>query len=116
MTNPDHLVVTGAFQQAVAQVGRRGFYLEQPYDWWWARPARRLTLRTRWRQSPPDAVESPVGIELRWTPLETSPVDIARKFRACRRYGSQLPLFGRGAVLRILLREARRGGEHVAWV
>jgi LmbE family N-acetylglucosaminyl deacetylase len=48
--------------------------------------------------------------------LAASPRDWLAKARACRAYVSQVPLFGRAPVARMLAYELRQRGERVAWL
>lgn len=89
-------------EQALAAVGdgsRVGLYVEQPYAMWELRPAGPLASR-------PDD----------WRRLRGRFADRWRKHRAALAYATQLPLLGKGIVGRIERWEARRGGEHLAWL
>jgi LmbE family N-acetylglucosaminyl deacetylase len=115
MTNPDHELVTRAVLRVAPPNARVALYLEQPYDWW--SEARRLSrpgLPRRPRPLVP--VASPAGPRLHWTTLASRLEDVFLKRRACLAYESQLTHFGHFPISRILLREHRRGGEHVAWL
>ena len=48
--------------------------------------------------------------------VRASPRDWIAKVRACRAYSSQLPLFGRAPLARMLAYELRERGERVAWI
>jgi LmbE family N-acetylglucosaminyl deacetylase len=101
LSHPDHAWLAGVLVGGVP-FRRLGFYAEQPY--------------TRRGGSEADAwLEDALGGTLRFEPVPASSRDRLAKWRAIRKYRSQLPLLG-------MKRSLRRGphsilwGEMVAWV
>ena len=97
LKHDDHRWLTALLTERRPPEGRLGLYVEEPYT------AHLRAYRDR---------------ALPGTPLtlEASPRDWVAKARACRAYRSQLPLFGRAPVTRVLAYELRKGGERIAWI
>ena len=102
--HPDHLWLARVL--IGARVGCRllGLYAEQPY-----------TRRSGRQPRAPEWVEEELEARLSFEPIPVGLRDRGAKWRAIRRYGSQLPLLG-------MSRSLRRGphsilrGERIAWV
>lgn len=108
LTHPDHAWLVDVILRGDLTRGRLGFYAEQPYTW-----------RSR---DPVSAgrLAAVLGAGVGFTPLRAGLRALLAKRRAILWYRSQLPLLAlRGrtplAVERLLLAEARAGGEAVAW-
>ncbi len=95
----DHRWVT---EQAlsIATDRRRGVYVEQPYAMWSLPPA-----------TPPPALRAES-----WRPLAAGLRNRLAKRRAVAAYRTQLPLLGERLNRHLAIWEARRGGEHLAWL
>jgi LmbE family N-acetylglucosaminyl deacetylase len=96
----DHLWVTGLALGAIGEGVRVGVYVEQPYAMWELRPETAL----------------PTERAGAWRGLRAGLGDRLAKGRALRAYATQLPLLGQGLRRHLATWEARRGGEHVAWL
>lgn len=97
LKHDDHRWLNALFLERGTPAGRLGLYREEPY----------AAMLPRYRERAPlvDSLALPASLG-----------DRLAKARACRAYGSQLPLFGRLPTLRVLAYEFGQGGEHVAWV
>ena len=95
----DHRWVAEEALEAVGADARVGLYVEQPYAMWELRPAGPLASR-----------------QDDWRRLQAGPRTGVKKHRAALAYATQLPLLGKGTLGRIERWEARRGGEHIAWL
>lgn len=109
LTHPDHAWLVRALVAGDLECGRLGLYAEQPYAW-------RST-----RVGAPDWLADALGAPLDFARLRVGTRAWLAKRRAILRYRSQLPLLalsGRAPlrVERLLLAEARAGGEAVAWL
>jgi LmbE family N-acetylglucosaminyl deacetylase len=109
LTHPDHAWLVRALLECDLECGRLGLYAEQPYAW-----RSRAVATPVWLA---DALPAGAAFERRRVAVQAW----LAKCRAIRRYCSQLPLLalaGRTplAVARLLLAEARAGGEAVAWL
>ena len=104
LTHPDHEWLGRALAGTTIGCRRLGLYVEQPY-------ARRTDGEPR---VPPWAEEA-LGAQPVFRPVVASPRDRLAKWRAIRRYRSQLPLLG---MTRSLRRRPHSllWGELVAWV
>jgi LmbE family N-acetylglucosaminyl deacetylase len=104
LTHPDHEWLMRALVGARLEAGGLGLYAEQPY-------AHRVPGSPR----APDWVEEALGTRLSFELVPSAMGDRVAKWRAIRRYRTQLPLLG-------MQRSMRRGphailwGEAVAWV
>lgn len=109
LTHPDHAWLVRAILAGSLPWRWVGLYVEQPYTW-----------RARTTSSVPDWLETSVG-SAPFQPIAVRLRDRLAKWRAVRRYESQLPLLALSAhgglpVLELLWAEARAGGERVAWL
>jgi LmbE family N-acetylglucosaminyl deacetylase len=103
----DHLWLRALIGRETFPQARLGLYVEQPYAaLWTSGPA----------AAPGVPEPSAAGGSLCWVPLAATLPDRLTKLGACRRYSSQVPLLGRGALRRMVRYEVRRGGEWVAWL
>ena len=103
LSHPDHEWLTNTLLHL--RSARRGFYAEQPYAARWGRE----------RAEAVSALEERLGERLVFEPVASGPRDRFAKWRAIRRYRSQLPLLG---MRRSLTRGAHAvawGGEAIAW-
>jgi LmbE family N-acetylglucosaminyl deacetylase len=113
LTHPDHAwLVRVLTSSGELPVRRLGFYAEQPY-----------TLRAgsaRDAHETPGWLDEALGTRIGFERLRSGRREMLAKWRAIRRYRSQLPLLALSGVKRPLERflwaEARAGGEAVAWV
>jgi LmbE family N-acetylglucosaminyl deacetylase len=98
--HPDHLWVTELAIAETPAAARLGVYVEQPYAMWELRP------------------EGPIPTDGagRWRRLNAALRDRLSKRRAVQAYATQLPLLGESLHRHLAVWEARRGGEHVAWL
>jgi LmbE family N-acetylglucosaminyl deacetylase len=85
---------------------RCGYYVEQPYAASWTSEV---------GVGRPEALGRVPPWHRGWRRAAGDARDRLNKVRACRAYTSQLPLLGSNAILRICRREARLGGESLAW-
>jgi LmbE family N-acetylglucosaminyl deacetylase len=113
LTHPDHAwLVRVLTSSGELPVGRLGLYAEQPY-----------TLRVgdaRYALEIPPWLEGAIGTTIAFEHLRIGGREGLAKWRAIRRYRSQLPLLAlsgaRRPLERFLWAETRSGGEAVAWV
>ncbi len=112
LTHPDHVWLVRVLAPPGLPCRRLGLYAEQPY-----------TLRTSGRRTPevPEWLERGLGRSISFQRVPAGGRERLAKWRAIRRYRSQLPLLGlsrrAGSPLhRLLWSEARAGGEAVAWM
>ena len=109
LKHPDHAWLARLLAAHRPAGPRTALYLEQPYAAW-----------AGLRRLPAEPVAALHGhLEARpleWHLLRRSPTDWARKARALLSFRSQLRGLGRLTPARVLLDEARRGGECVAWL
>ena len=109
LTHPDHAWLVRALLASDLECGRLGLYAEQPYTW------------RSVRVGAPDWLAAALAAPLDFERLRVGTRAWLAKRRAILRYRSQLPLLalsGRAPlrVERLLLAEARAGGEAVAWL
>ncbi len=105
LEHPDHRWLTRVVLVKGLAGARIGLYAEQPYTW---RKAADPTV--------PELIRPLVKGPARWMRLPAQRADRRAKVRAGRTYRSQLPLLGRLALWRIVLYEARSGGEGLALI
>jgi LmbE family N-acetylglucosaminyl deacetylase len=104
LTHPDHEWLGRALTGSRLGCRRLGLYAEQPY-------ARRMDHEPQ----VPLWAEEALGAQPVFGPVSASPRDRLAKWRAVRRYRSQLPLLG----MRLSLRRGPHSlvvGERVAWI
>jgi LmbE family N-acetylglucosaminyl deacetylase len=94
LMHEDHVWLAGLVRERGLPGRRVGYYVEQPYAAAWT--------------------PGPGGD---WRPAGAAAWHRLAKLRACRRYGSQLPLMAPAArsLARLTRYEAARGGEEVRW-
>jgi len=97
LEHADHRWLSGLFEERGFPNARLGLYREQPYAG--------LLPNDEERALPRSARSAPASLR-----------DWIAKARACRAYSSQLPLFGRSVVARMLAYELTHRGERIAWV
>ncbi len=104
LSHPDHLWLARALHGARFECRRLGLYAEQPY-----------TRRSGEGATLPEWIEAELDTRLAFEPVRVAARDRLAKWRAIRRYRSQLPLLG-------MRRSLRRGphtllgDELVAWI
>lgn len=113
LTHPDHAWLVRTLASPGIPCRRLGFYAEQPYSTR-AAAAGGIPEAPAWLQ---DLLAAKVAFER----VRVGGREWRAKRRAVRRYSSQLPLLGLGgrvglSLMRLLLSEARAGGEALAWL
>jgi LmbE family N-acetylglucosaminyl deacetylase len=102
LTHEDHAWLARLLEDAF-DPERLGYYVEQPYGLWTSYPDR----------NPGGDTQTLPGHG--WRRAAAGPRDRARKVRACRAYASQVPFLGSRMIFYVCGREARLGGELIAW-
>jgi LmbE family N-acetylglucosaminyl deacetylase len=109
LAHPDHAWLARlVLQRGIAGV-RVGLYAEQPYAW-------RAWQHERRPPQVPAELRELIGGSVSWRREPSALGDRLTKLRASRAYVSQVPMFGRAPMLRLLLHESLRGGEATAWL
>lgn len=106
LSHPDHVWLTRVLVEGLP-LRCLGLYAEQPY----------AARSDRLRPEAPVWLADKLGTDVSFTRVPASTRDRLAKWRAIRRYRSQLPLLALSRRTRTLVwSEARAGGEAVAWV
>jgi LmbE family N-acetylglucosaminyl deacetylase len=96
------------FERGLAGV-RVGLYAEEPYAW-------RAWQHHRSAPAVPEELRGLIGGSVSWHREPATLRDRLTKLRASRAYVSQVPMFGRLPMQRLLLHESLCGGEAIAWL
>ena len=110
LTNPDHAWLSALLTERSLPCRRLGVYAEQPY--------RYGVRKERPRPEAPATLEHARTRVSAWTYHRPRVREYRLKRRAIRAYTSQLPLLGYAGTRkldRLLLHEARHGGEAISW-
>ena len=104
LENAEHAWVT-TMLLAVPPAMRLGLYAEQPYAW-----------RAGTSPSVADPLRPLVSQPVSWRRVRADRAARRSKRRAAGAYRSQLRLLGVAPVWRLMIHEARHGGEALAWI
>jgi hypothetical protein len=104
LDNPEHAWVTKMLLTTPPAM-RLGLYAEQPYAW-----------RAGISPSVADPLRTLVSQPVRWRRVRADRAARRSKRRAAGAYRSQLRLLGVAPVWRLMIHEARHGGEALAWI
>ena len=111
LTNPDHAWLSALLIERSLPCRRLGLYAEQPY--------RYGVRKDRPRPEIPATLEDAPSRVGDWTHRRPRIREYRLKRRAILAYASQLPLLGYAGTRkldRLLLHEARQGGEAISWL
>ena len=111
LTNPDHAWLSALLTERSLPCPRLGVYAEQPY--------RYGVRKERPRPELPSALQETRTRAANWSSRRPRIREYRLKRRAILAYASQLPLLGYAGTRkldRLLLHEARHGGEAISWL